>query len=131
MRSARRFRRLVVGEAVWYWTVRQRVRPVYADCRLKISFVAEGTGSPGRRLTLVFAPSADGVVSNTYVESGTVTRLPDRSHLNLHEPGTARRLLDAAAPTLERWPSKRHVEVDGWPCFARVVGGPGGGASGR
>ncbi|MEU1403214.1 hypothetical protein ABZ471_12775 [Streptomyces sp. NPDC005728] len=110
-----------MGESVWYWTVRQRVRPDYKDCRLALSFFTRGTAEgAGRRLSLVFAPCATGVVSNTYFESGTVVRLPDRSHLNLHEPGPARRLLDAAVPALEVQPG-RNVEVDGWSYFAEAV----------
>ncbi|MGW2749026.1 hypothetical protein [Streptomyces sp. NPDC001450] len=122
MRNERRLRRLVVGEAVWYWTVRQRLGPTHDDCRLTLSFFTDGTAEgAGRRLSLVFAPCAIGVVSNTYFESGTVVRLPDRSHLNLYEPGTARRLLDAAAPALAAQPAARNVAVDGWPYFAEVV----------
>lgn len=122
VKNDRRIRCLVVDKAVWRWTVRQRVRPAYADCRLTISFFADGsTGKAGRRLSLVFAPSPTGVVSNSYFESGTVLRLPDRSHLNLYEPGTARRLLEAAAPALELRPSEQNLEVDGWPYFAEVV----------
>lgn len=122
MKKERRSRRLVVGETVWYWTVRQHIRPAYGDCRLTLSFFTGGIAEDaGRRLSLVFAPCANGVVSNTYFESGTVVRLPDRSHLNLHEPGTARRLLDAAAPALEAQPAARTMTVDGWPYFAEVV----------
>ncbi|MFE1313914.1 hypothetical protein [Streptomyces sp. NPDC058755] len=122
MRNERRLRRLVVGETVWYWTVRQHIRPAYHDCRVTLSFFTGGTAKgAGCRLSLVFAPCALGGVSNTYFESGTVVRLPDRSHLNLYEPGTARRLLDAAAPALEAQPAARNVAVDGWPYFAEVV----------
>ncbi|MFH8775312.1 hypothetical protein ACIF83_23940 [Streptomyces sp. NPDC085866] len=111
-----------MGETVWYWTVRQHIRPAYGDCRLTLSFITGGiTEDTGRRLSLVFVPRTNGVVSNTYFESGTVVRLPDRSHLNLYEPGTARRLLDAAMPALEAQPAVRTVAVDGWPYFAEVV----------
>ncbi|MGW2705957.1 hypothetical protein [Streptomyces sp. NPDC001340] len=111
-----------MGETVWYWTVRQRIGPTHDDCRVTLSFFTGGTAkNAGRRLSLVFAPCALGVVSNTYFESGTVVRLSDRSHLNLYEPGTARRLLDAAAPALEAQPAVRNLAVDGWPYFAEVV----------
>ncbi len=112
----------------WYWTVRQRVRPDYADCRLTLSFFTDfkdftDTSLPGarRRLALVFAPGPDRIVSNTYLEAGTVVRLPDRSWLNLHEPGTARRLLDAAAPVLTTRPLELKLAVDGWSFFDDVV----------
>lgn len=120
MKNDRRIRRLVVEQDVWYWTVRQRVRPFYDDCRVTLSFFSDGAGRMAgrRRLSLVFAPSPTGIVSNCYFESGTVVRLPDRSHLNLYEPGTARRLLDAAAPALALRPSAQDVVLDGWPYFA-------------
>ncbi|MFE4963656.1 hypothetical protein [Streptomyces sp. NPDC056660] len=125
MRNDRRVRRLVVDGTVWNWTVRQRVRPDYADCRLTISFVAQvPRWGARRRLSLVFAPGPDRIVSNSYFEAGTVVRLPDRAWLNLYEPGTARRLLDAAAPVLDTPPLRQNLEVDGWPHFAAVVDHP-------
>lgn len=132
MKTERRLRRLVVGETVWYWSVRQHIGPAYEDCRLTLSFFGgETVKNSGRRLSLVFAPCANGVVSNTYFESGTVVRLPDRSHLNLYEPKTARRLLDAAAPALEAQPAARNVTVDGWPYFAEAVDRAGRAACGH
>jgi len=119
VRNDRRVRRLVVDGTVWRWTVRQRVRPVYADCRLALSLFTEEPVLGGRRrLSLVFAPTPTGAISNCCFESGTVVRLPDRSHLNLYEPGTVRRLLEAA---LELHPPRGNVDVDGWPCFSAVV----------
>lgn len=124
VRKHRRLRRLVVDGNVWHWTVRQRVRPDYADCRLTLTFFTDGYRSgTGRRLSLVFAPGPHRIVSHTYFEAGTVLRLPDRSDLNLHEPGSARRLLEAAAPALDLRPADRNVDVDGWPCFDQVVDG--------
>lgn len=126
MKKDRRVRRLVVNGTTWYWTVRQRVRPAYDDCRVTLSFFTDGTNGAmrgaRRRLSLVFAPSPTGVISNCYFESGSVIRLPDRSWLNLYEPGTVRRLLGSAAPVLTSRPSQQDVEVDGWPHFAEVVG---------
>jgi hypothetical protein len=63
----------------------------------------------------------DRVVSNTYFEAGTVVRLPDRSYLNLFEPGTVRRLLDAAASDLDLGALEQETEVDGWRYFDTVV----------
>ncbi|MFG2969700.1 hypothetical protein ACGFZS_41145 [Streptomyces sp. NPDC048288] len=127
MRNDRRVRRLVVDGVVWNWTVRQRVKPDYADCRLTLSFFPEASeasaGSGRRRLSLVFAPGPDRIVSNSYFEAGAVVRLPDRSWLNLYEPGTARRLFDAAATALGIRALERDLEVDGWPYFAVVVSG--------
>lgn len=119
MKRDRRVRRLTTGRDVWYWTVRQRVRPVYADCRLTLALF---TRQSGRRLVLVFAPCATGAVSNSYFAAGTVARLPDGTCLNLHEPGTVRRLLDAARPVLEVRSSEQSLEVDGWFYFAEVAG---------
>lgn len=122
MGSDRRIRRLVVDGTVWCWTVRQRVRPDYADCRVTLSLCPEASAQHGRRrLSLVFAPGSGGIVSNSYFEAGTVVRLPDRAWLNLYEPGTVRRLLDAATPALEIPSSVQHLKVDGWPCFTEVV----------
>ncbi|MFI8202039.1 hypothetical protein [Streptomyces sp. NPDC085937] len=128
-------RTLVVDGTAWHWTLRQRVLPAYEDCRMSLSFFTEGyCAGTGRRLTLMFATGPLRIVSDTtYFEAGTVVRLPDREWLNLHEPGTARRLLDAAAPALARrlldaaapalarQPAVRDVEVDGRPYFDRVV----------
>lgn len=122
MGNDRRVRRLVVNEAVWCWTVRQRVRRDYADCRLTLSLFPEVSArGVRRRLALVFVPGPDRIVSNSYFEAGTVVRLPDRAWLNLYEPGTVRGLLDVAAPALDVRPSVQNLEVDGWPHFAEVV----------
>lgn len=130
MGNDRRARRLMVDGAVWHWSVRQRVRPDYADCRLALSFFPEPSGrGVRRRLTLVFAPGPDRIVSNSHVEAGTLVRLPDRKWLNLYEPETVRRLLAAAAPVLEIHPSTRNLDVDGWPYFTDVVDRAGGAAS--
>lgn len=111
-------KRLAPNNAV----VRRRMRPAYAECRLTLSFFTEVPGTATRRrLALVFAPSPTGPVSNTYLESGTVLRLPGRSHLSLYEPGTARRLLEAAASAGEPRHTERNVEPDGWPFFAAAV----------
>ena len=126
MRDDRRLRRLVVGDVNWYWTVRQRVKPDYEDCRLTLSLYPEGTR---RRLALVFRPRQDRIISNTYFEAGALMRLPDRSYLNIYEPGTVRRLLDAAVPTLEVFGPGQTTEVDGWPYFDAVVERCGGEAA--
>jgi hypothetical protein len=124
VRNDRCVRRLVTDEATWYWTVRQRVKPAYADCRVTLSLFADGpTRGPRRRLSLVFAPTPTGVISNCCFESGIVIRLPDQHYLNLYEPGTVRRLLEAAAPALEGRPSDGNVELDGWLYFDEAANG--------
>lgn len=116
----RRVRRLIVGDAVWRWTVRQRGKG--EDCCLRLSLFREGVRG---RLVFVFCPGVDRVVSNTYFEAGTVVRLPDRVDLNLFEPGTVRRLLDAAAVDLDLDSLEHETQLDGWPYFDRVVSGFG------
>ena len=118
MKNDRRLRRLVVDDITWRWTVRQRVKSAYEDCRLTLSLYPEGTR---RRLALVFRPGSDRIISNCYFDPGALVRLPDRSYLNLYEPGTVRRLLDAAASPLDLFASKDVIEVDGWQYFDAVV----------
>ena len=114
-----RLRRLVAGDTTWHWTVRQRSRVAHDHCHLKLSLYPQGPRR--RRLVLLFGPSEDRVVSNCYFDSGALVRLPDHTYLNLHEPGTVRRLLDAAAPNLDLHPSAQEVEVDGWPYFDAIT----------
>lgn len=115
-----RLRRLVVGDTTWHWTVRQLPhRVAHEHCRLKLSLYPEGPRR--RRLVLLFGPSEDRVVSNCYFDSGALVRRSDHAYLNLHEPGTVRRLLDAAAPNLDLHPSAQTVEVDGWPYFDAIT----------
>ncbi|MGW1673741.1 hypothetical protein [Streptomyces sp. NPDC002324] len=119
MKKNTRLRRLVVGDTTWHWTVRQRSRVAYDHCHLKLSLYPQGPGR--RRLVLLFSPAEDRAVSNCYFDSGALVRLPDHTYLNLHEPGTVRRLLDAAAPNLDLRPSAQEVEVDGWPYFDAIT----------
>lgn len=114
----RRVRRLVVADVTWLWAVRQRVKG--DEHRLTLSLFPEGTR---RRLALVFRPGPDRLVSNTYFDAGALVRLPDRSYLNLFEPGTVRRLLDAALPDFS--PNQQATELDGWPYFDTVVDSTG------
>ncbi|MBE1597921.1 MULTISPECIES: hypothetical protein [Streptomyces] len=119
MKKNTRLRRLVVGDTTWHWTVRQRSRVAYDHCHLKLSLYPQGPGR--RRLVLLFSPAEDRVVSNCYFDSGALVRLSNHTYLNLHEPGTVRRLLDAAAPKLDLHPSAQEVEVDGWPYFDAIT----------
>lgn len=111
-------RRLVVGDVVWRWTVRQRVRDRPEDCSLTLSLFSEDAR---KRLVFVFRPGPERVVSNTYFDAGALMRLPDRTYLNVFAPGTVRRLLDAAMPSLDPFASEQPTEVDGWPYFDMVV----------
>ncbi|MFE7763101.1 hypothetical protein [Streptomyces sp. NPDC057438] len=131
MKKNTRLRRLVVGDTPWHWTVRQlphsRLRSSGRDprrvahdhCHLKLSLYPQGARR--RRLVLIFGPSEDRVVSNCSFDSGGLVRLPDHAYLNLHEPGTVRRLLGAAAVNLDLDPSAQEVAVDGWPYFDAIT----------
>ncbi|WP_215456018.1 hypothetical protein [Streptomyces sp. ATCC 21386] len=119
MRKNTRLRRLVVDGTTWHWTVRQRSRVAYDHCHLKLSLYPDGPR--GRRLVLLFSPAQNRAVSNCYFDSGALVRLSDHTYLNLHEPGTVRRLLDAAAPTLALHPDTHTVEVNGWRYFDAVA----------
>ncbi|MFF7394132.1 hypothetical protein ACFZAE_37535 [Streptomyces scabiei] len=119
MRKNTRLRRLVVDGTTWHWTVRQRSGVAYDHCHLKLSLYPDGPR--GRRLVLLFSPAQNRAVSNCYFDSGALVRLSDHTYLNLHEPGTVRRLLDAAAPTLALHPDTHTVEVNGWPYFDAVA----------
>lgn len=114
-----RLRRLVVGDTTWHWTIRQRSRVAYDHCHLKLSLYPDGPR--GRRLVLLFSPAENRVVSNCYFDSGALVRRSDHTYLNLHEPGTVRRLLDAAAPALTLHPTAQTVELDGWPYFDAIT----------
>ncbi|WP_159768728.1 hypothetical protein [Streptomyces sp. HM190] len=121
MKENRRLRRMVVGNSTWHWTVRRRSHRTHGHCLLKLTLYPEG---PRRRLVLVFAPAENRVVSSCYFAAGDLVRLPDRTWLNLYEPATVRRLLDAASPALDRSPSAHTVELDGWPYFDTITAPP-------
>lgn len=115
-----RLRRLVVGDTTWHWTVRQLPHRVADDhCRLKLSLYPQGARR--RRLVLLFSPSEGRSVSNCYFDAGDLYRLSTRTYLNLYEPGTVRRLLDAAAVNLDLDPAAQEVVVDGWPYFDAIT----------
>jgi hypothetical protein len=119
VKENRRLRRMVVGDTTWLWTVRRRSHRAHGHCRLKLTLYPEGPGR--RRLVLVFAPAENRVVSSCYFAAGDLVRLPDHTWLNLYEPATVRRLLDAAAPALDHSPSAHTVELDGWPYFDTIT----------
>ncbi|MEV6330906.1 hypothetical protein [Streptomyces sp. NPDC051909] len=122
MKNDRRLRTLVVDGTPWLWTVRQRARPAYEDCRLTLAFWSADRSRRERpRLAIVFAPTGTGVISNDRFESGTVIRMPDQHHLNLYEPGTACRLLRAAQGVLGQDVPERDTELDGWALAGPIM----------
>ncbi|WP_155348530.1 hypothetical protein [Acrocarpospora pleiomorpha] len=119
MKRERRVRRLVDGDTIWFWSVRQKLdRGRYENCLLTLSLRREGSRS---RLSIVFRPGPDRVISNTYFEAGTVVAGPERNWLNLYEPNAVRGLLRIAAARgdLPTEPGTR--EVDGWYLFEALV----------
>ncbi|WP_066936274.1 hypothetical protein [Microtetraspora fusca] len=115
MKNDHRLRRLVDGDTIWLWSVRQKLdRDRYENCRITLSLWREGSRS---RLSIVFRPGPDRVISNTYFEAGTVVVLPERDWLNLYEPKTVRRLLQIAAARGELPVGSGTREIDGWHLF--------------
>ncbi|MEU6340069.1 hypothetical protein ABZ883_03855 [Streptomyces sp. NPDC046977] len=119
MGSRRRVRRMVAGGTVYGWCFGHRHDQVrgYPGCRSTVTLWRAGSRA---RLRLVFRPGPGRVVAEGYFDQGAAVRLPDRAHLNLHEPGRVRALLDEA---LARglFPAAGMVEADGWPLFDAVM----------
>ncbi|MYS22336.1 hypothetical protein GTW78_19605 [Streptomyces sp. SID4948] len=100
---------------MYLWTLRHRHRVLdggrFADCCETLTLYPQpaGTGGP---LHIVFADGPGRYVGAAPMGSGDVGYIQGGS-LNLHEPGAARALLDAASA--RGWqPEQRAVEVDGW-----------------
>ncbi|WP_433220523.1 hypothetical protein [Microtetraspora malaysiensis] len=119
MKDDRRLRRLVDGDTTWLWSVRQKLdRNRYDNCRLTLSLWREGSRS---RLSIVFRPGPDRVISNTDFEAGTVVALPERDWLNLYEPKTVRSLLRIATARRELPRGPGAKEIDGWHLFEALM----------
>ncbi|MBP8531660.1 hypothetical protein [Streptomyces sp. MK37H] len=120
-RNDRKARRLVVDGDTFLWSLRHTHRTLndgrHTECRETLVlrlFRARGElriafrSGPGRTVPGGF-PTASGVVGTT--EGG---------YLNLHEPGTARALLDEALARGWRPDDPTRRELDGWALFASV-----------
>ncbi|MDK1475175.1 hypothetical protein QNO07_17425 [Streptomyces sp. 549] len=123
-RHPRTPRPLVADGHAYLWTTRHSHsrdrdgRPV--DCRHILTFFPQPAGSSGP-LRVVFAEEPDRYVpGGAPAGSGDVGFLHS-AHLNLHEPGAARALLDAALARGWRPGHRRTVVVDGWPLLAAVA----------
>ncbi|GGT17634.1 hypothetical protein GCM10010271_20840 [Streptomyces kurssanovii] len=124
-----RARRLVVDAGnVYMWSVRHRHTRDGSgthDCRTTLSLWREGTQ---QRLAVVFREGPGRAVSGGYLTAGAV--VCGGTWLNLHEPGVARRFLDAAIARGLLPDTPRTVETDGWPLLEAVAGdvpaGPAG-----
>ncbi|MFI1467457.1 hypothetical protein [Streptomyces wuyuanensis] len=113
MGEARRVRRLVVDGTVWFWSLRHSHRD--GTCRDSLSLTREGTSA---RLSIVFRAGDGRVVSGGGYWSGGSVGAVAGGDMNLHEPGSVRKLLDAALAAGVRAPA----EIDGWPLFDALVG---------
>ncbi|MET9500678.1 hypothetical protein ABZY42_02870 [Streptomyces sp. NPDC006622] len=112
MRDARRPRRLTVDETTTYlWTVRHRHRDGQV-CEDVLTLIRDGV-----RTRIVFREGEGRYVGGgAYTHSGGVG---DRAHhLNLHEPGTVRALVDEAR---RRGLLPYDGELDGWILFPAVT----------
>ncbi|MEU9234041.1 hypothetical protein [Streptomyces subrutilus] len=116
-RHSKKARRLVADGRVYMWSMRHshrsdpNGRPV--DCRhtLTLSPQPAGTGGP---LRIVFAEGPGRYVpGGAPLGSGTVG-FTHGTHLNLHEPGAVRALLDGALARGWQPGERRALEVDGW-----------------
>ncbi|MFG2761033.1 hypothetical protein [Streptomyces wuyuanensis] len=121
MGEARRVRRLVVDGTVWFWSLRHSHRD--GTCRDSLSLTREGTSA---RLSIVFRAGDGRIVSGGGYWSGGSVGAVAGGDMNLHEPGSVRKLLDAALAAGVRAPA----EIDGWPLFDALMerGAPAGGA---
>ena len=121
-RGKNKGRRLVVGGHVFLWKVRHSHRPRRdgqgEGCAEVLLVRREGARG---QLRVVFREGPGGLAPAGYPEfSGGVTTR-DGPLLNLHEPGTARAVIDEA--TERGWdPDDPPVrEVDGWTLFDAVA----------
>ncbi|MEV6209339.1 hypothetical protein [Kitasatospora sp. NPDC051914] len=117
-------RRMVVGDEVYLWWVRHDHQgdPGYVrGCRNVLSVRRSDAAG---RLAIAFAGGSGRLVTDGFLPSGAVATA-DGPVLNLHEPGIARALLDAALS--DGWDPDAPVvrAVDGWPLYAAVVAGRG------
>jgi hypothetical protein len=117
--SRRRRRRMVADGALYGWCFghwHDRARG-YLGCKSTVTLWRPESRA---RLRLVFRPGPGRAIADGYFDEGAVVRLPDRAHMNLHEPGSVRALLDEA---LARglFPVTGAAEADGWPLFDAVT----------
>ncbi|MFE0458394.1 hypothetical protein ACFW1A_03920 [Kitasatospora sp. NPDC058965] len=119
IRRTKRARRLLVGELTYLWTVRHQHRvdpgPRYRDCTEVL--VLRRYRAPGR-LLVRFRGGPGRAVADGYLPSGAVGTADH--WLNLHEPGTARGLLDLALARGWRPEQPRELELDGWDLMAQL-----------
>ncbi|MGW7299737.1 hypothetical protein [Streptomyces sp. NPDC054829] len=125
-RRAKNPRRLVADGRVYLWTTRhshrrdEEGRPVGCRQILTLTPQPSGTGGP---LRIVFADGPGRYVpGGAPLGSGDVG-LTQGAHLNLHEPGAVRVLLDAALARGWQPEQRWAVELDGWPLLEAAATG--------
>ncbi|GAA1994356.1 hypothetical protein [Kitasatospora viridis] len=120
-RSGKKARRLVVDGQTFLWSLGHSHRALgggyYEDCCETVVirlFKARG------RLHIVFRQGPDRLVPDGYMmPSGAVGTA--EGNVNLHEPGTARALLDAALAQGWQPDDPLVKEIDGWTLFGAAA----------
>lgn len=110
-----RARRLVAGEATYLWSVRHAHRVPAAGGACAEAVVLRREGSHGS-LRITFAAGPGRAVPDGLLPSGVVGTGSEA--LNLHQPGTARALLDEALARGWDPAAATGETVDGWTLFA-------------
>ncbi|MFF4099068.1 hypothetical protein [Streptomyces sp. NPDC001903] len=119
-RSPKTPRRLVADGHTYMWTIRHGHRVLENDgCRKTLTLWSHPSGSGGP-LRFVFDEGPGRYVSGFTTGSGEVGAVGVGA-LNLHEPGTVRFLLDAAAARGWEPGEKRETKLDGWTFLEEAV----------
>lgn len=116
-RSEKKARRLVVDGQTFLWSLGHPHRALgdghYEDCcETVVIRLLKARG----RLRIVFRQGPDRLVPDGYMMHSGAVGTPD-GDLNLHEPGTARALLDAALAQGWQPDDPLAKEIDGWTLF--------------
>ncbi|MGW6919502.1 hypothetical protein ACWGB8_37710 [Kitasatospora sp. NPDC054939] len=116
-RSDKKPRRLVVDDRTYLWSVRHRHHPEGSPYCGEVLHLR----LPGNRghLRLVFQGGPEHLVPDGWVPSGSVGT--GGAWLNLHRPGTARALLDAALAAGWQPEGSAVEELDGWTLFGAAA----------
>ncbi|WP_031524814.1 hypothetical protein [Streptomyces sp. NRRL F-5123] len=118
-RRSGKARRLLVGEAAYRWSVRHRHHVPdaggYDDCTEVVTLRRDGARGAVR---VSFAGGPGHYVPDGILHSGAVGT--DEGFLNLHEPGTARALLDEALSRGWDPDVPSPLLLDGWALFTAV-----------
>ena len=121
-------RRLLVGEQAYFWSLAHAHRALgdgsYEDCR---QVVVIGSAGCSGCLRVVFRQAPGRFVPDGRTVSSGAVGVLGGAALNLHEPGAARALLDAALARGWRPGGAATEEVDGWDLFAAAVARRGAG----